>query len=83
MCLLTGFLFTVPITDKRAEMKVNAYLRHIYSITGGSKYILSDRGSEFISKAFKEVIDRLKLTQTFMSPRNPTVNSILEHSHAY
>ena len=70
MCILTEFLFTVPITDKRAGMVVNAYLRNIYSIMGGSKYILSDRGSEFISKTFKEVINRLQLTQTFMSPRN-------------
>ena len=68
MCLLTGFLFTVPVTDKRAEMVVNAYLRNIYSITGGSKYILSDRGSEFISKTFKEVTERLQLTQTFTLP---------------
>ena len=78
MCLLAGFLFTVPITDKRAEMVVNAYLRNIYSITGGIKYILSDRGSEFISKTFKEVTKRLQLTQTFTSPRNPKANSILE-----
>ena len=83
MCLLTGFLFTVPVTDKRAEMVVNAYLRNIYSITGGSKYILSDRGSEFVSKTLKEVIDRLQLTQTYMSPRNPKANSILECCHAY
>ena len=25
MCLLTGFLFTVPITDKRAKAVANAY----------------------------------------------------------
>ena len=62
MCLLTGFLFTVPITDKQAETVVNANLRNIYSITGGSKYILSDRGSEFISKTFQEVTKRLHLT---------------------
>ena len=62
---------------------VNTYLRNIYSITGGSKYILSDRGSEFISKTFQEVTKRLELTQTSTSPRNPKANSILEHSHAY
>ena len=78
MCLLTGFLFTVPIPDKRAETVINAYLRNVYSITGGSKYILSDRGTEFTSKTFKEIIDRLQLTQTFTSPWNPKGNSILE-----
>ena len=62
---------------------VNVYLRNIYSITGGSKYILSDRGSEFISKTFQEVTKRLQLTQTFTTPRNPKANSILECSHAY
>ena len=83
MCLLTGFLFTVPIPDKRAEMVINAYLRNVYAITGGSKYILSDCGTEFTSKTFKEIIDRLQLTQTFTSLRNPKGNSILERSHAY
>ena len=83
MCLLTGFLFTVPIPDKRAETVINAYLRNVYSITGGSKYILSDRGTEFTSKTFKEIIGRLQLTQTFTSLRNPKGNSILERSHAY
>ena len=56
MCLLTGFLFTVPIADKKAETVINAYLRNIYLITGESKYVLLDRGSEFTSKTFKEVI---------------------------
>ena len=78
MCLLTGFLFTVPIPDKRAEKVINAYLRNVYCITGGSKYILSDRGTEFTSKTFKEIIDRLQLTQTFTSLRNPKANSILD-----
>ena len=83
MCLLTGFLFTVPIPDKRTGTVINAYLRNVYSIMGGSKYILSDRGTEFTSKTFKEIIDRLQLTQTFTSPWNPKGNSILEQSHAY
>ena len=55
----------------------------MYAITGGSKYILSDCGTEFTSKTFKEIIDRLQLTQTFTSLRNPKGNSILERSHAY
>ena len=84
MCLLTGFLFTVPIPDKRAETVINAYLRNVYfSITGGSKYILSNRGTEFTSKTFKEIIDRLQLTQTFTFLRNPKGNSILERLHTY
>ena len=83
MCLPTGFLFTVPIPDKRAETVINAYLRNVYAITGGSKYILSDCRTEFTSKTFKEIIDRLQLTQTFTSPRNPKGSSILERSHAY
>ena len=78
VCLLTGFLFTAPIIDKRAETVVNAYLGNIYSITGESKYILSDRGSEFISKTFKEVTERSQLTQTFTLPRDPKANLILK-----
>ena len=69
MCLLTGFLFTVLIPDKRAKMVINAYLRNVYAITGGSKYILSDHGTEFTSKTFKEIIDRLQLTHLYISEK--------------
>ena len=68
----------VLIPDKRAETVINAYLRNVYSITRGSKYILSNRETEFTSKTFKEIIDRLQLTQTFTSQWNPKGNSILE-----
>ena len=58
------------MTDKRAEMVVNAYSRNIYSITGGSKYILSDRGSEFISKTFQEVTERMQLTHIHIAQKS-------------
>ena len=47
-------LFTVPIPDKRAKTVINAYLRNVYAITGGSKYILSDRGTELRLKPLKK-----------------------------
>ena len=42
--------FMVPMRTKTTEDVINAYLKHVYSTFGGSKYILSDRGGEFTSK---------------------------------
>ena len=48
-CMLTNYVFMVPIRTKTTEDIINAYLKHVYSIFGGSKYILSNWGGEFTS----------------------------------
>ena len=50
ICVLTSYFFMAPIKTKTTEDVINAYLKHVYSIFGGSKYILNDRGGEISSK---------------------------------
>ena len=78
MDLLTHYIFPVPIPDKQAETVIKAYTENIYSEAGGSYSILSDRGSEFTTQTFKQVVEQLGLKQVFTSPRMPTANAVLE-----
>ena len=58
VCMLTGFTWCVPLKTKTAEEVTIAYMDHIYSNFGGSIKILTDNGTEFKNKLFKEVINK-------------------------
>ena len=49
ICMLTSFVTTAPIKDKKTETVINAYIKYIYADKGGSQFILSDNGKEFLS----------------------------------
>ena len=52
ICMFTNYIFMIPIQSKSTKDIIKAYLSGVYSTFGGSKYILSDLGSEFICKQF-------------------------------
>ena len=68
VCMLTGFTWCVPLKTKTAEEVVKAYMDHIYSNFGGSIKILTDNGTEFKNKLFKEVINKLGTEFSIHSP---------------
>ena len=47
ICMLTGYVFCVPLKTKTAEEVIQAYIDNVYSKFGGSLKILSDNGTEF------------------------------------
>ena len=54
-CMLTDYVFCVPLKTKDAEEVIQAYIDNIYSKFGGSMKILSDNGTEFKNKIFEQV----------------------------
>ena len=52
ICILTNYVFMIPIRSKNTEEVIIAYLTCVYTTFRGSKYILSDRGYEFTSIQF-------------------------------
>ena len=58
VCMITGFMWCIPLKTKTAEEVSKAYLDHIYSNFGGSVKILMDNGTEFKDKFFKEVVQK-------------------------
>ena len=78
ICMLTNYSLMESVRTKTTEDVINAYLKHVYSTFGGSKYILSDRGSEFTSKEFTWLAKELGFTKVHTSPYIPTGNSLIE-----
>ena len=82
VCMLTVFTWCVPLKTKTAEEVVKAYMDHIYCNFGGSIKILTDNGTEFKNKLFKEVINKLGTKFSIHSPPyRPQSNGKIEGFH--
>ena len=68
VCMFTGFTWCVPLKTKTAEEVTEAYMDHIYRNFGGSIKILTDNGTEFKNKLFKEVVSKLGMEFSIHSP---------------
>ena len=84
VCMLTGFTWCVPLKTKTAEEVVKAYMDHIYCNFGGSIKILTDNGTEFKNKLFKEVVNKLGTEFSIHSPPyRPQSNGKIEGFHRF
>ena len=84
VCMLTGFTWCIPLKTKTAEEVTKAYLDHIYSNFGGSVKIMTDNGTEFKNKLFKEVVKRLGTEFSIHSPPyRPQSNGKIEEFHRF
>ena len=55
ICMLTGWVWCLPIPDKTANAVLKAYLKHVHHVFGPSRKILSDNGTEFKNDLFDRV----------------------------
>ena len=53
ICMLTGYVFCIPLRTKQASEVVQAYIDNVYAKFGGSLKILSDNGAEFKNQLFE------------------------------
>ena len=84
VCMLTGFTWCVPLKTKTVEEVVKAYMDHIYCNFGGSIKILTDNGTEFKNKLFKEVVNKLGTEFSIHSPPyRPQSNGKIEGFHRF
>ena len=84
VCMLTGFTWCIPLKTKTAEEVAKTYLDHIYSLFGGSVKILTDNGTEFKNKLFKEVVAKLGTEFSIHSPPyRPQSNGKIEGFHRF
>ena len=68
VCMLTGFIWCIPIKLKKATDVARAYMQHVYSILGGSTKILTDNGTKFKNEVFREVLQKLGTEKLIHSP---------------
>ena len=70
----------IPKTDTTTVAK--AFVEQIISRHGISKYLLSDRGSNFTSKLMKEICQLLGTKQLFTTALHPMANGRVERLHS-
>ena len=84
ICMLTGYVFCVPLKTKTAEEVIQAYIDNIYSKFGGSLKMLSGNGTEFKNKMFEQIAKELGLEYKFYTPPyHPASNGRIERFHAF
>ena len=84
ICMLTGYVFCVPLKTKTAVEVIQAYIDHVYSRFGGSLKTLSDNGMELKNKIFEQVAKELGVEyKLYMPPYHPVSNGQIEGFHAF
>ena len=82
--MLTGYVFCVPLKAKTVEEVIQADIDNIYSKFGGSLKMLSDNGTEFKNKMFKQIAKELGLKyKLYTPPYHPASNCRIEGFHAF
>ena len=84
ICMHTSYVFCIPLKTKTAEEVLQAYLRNVYSKFGGSEKILSDNGTEFKNKLFKDIAKQLGVIyKSYTPPYRLQCNGKIEGFHKY
>ena len=84
ICMLTGYVFCVPLKTKTAEEVIQAYIDNVYAKFGGSLKILSDNGTEFKNKLFEQIAKELGVEyKLYTPPYHPASNGCIEGYHAF
>ena len=79
ICMLTGYVFCVPLKTKQASEVLQAYIDHIYAKFGGSLKILSDNGTEFKNQLFEKIAKELGVKyKIYTVPYRPSSNGHIE-----
>lgn len=84
ICMLTGYVFVIPIQNKMAKTVITAYVDQIYKSFGGSRKMLSDNGTEFKNAIFATVAKELGVEYKIYSPPyHPQSNGRIEGFHRF
>ena len=84
ICMLTGYVFCIPLKTKTAEEVLQAYVDNMYTKFGGSIKILSDNGTEFKNKIFEQIAKELGVVyKLYTPPFHPASNGRIEGFHAF
>ena len=84
ICMLTGYVFCIPLKKKTAEEIVDKYLTHVAFTFRNSRKILSDNGTEFKNTLFEEVAKQLGVERKIYSlVYRPQANGHIEGFHKF
>ena len=84
ICMLTGYVFCIPLKTKQASEVLQAYIDNIYAKFGGSLKILSDNGTEFKNQLFGKIAKELGVKyKIYTAPYQPSSNGHIEGFHNF
>ena len=84
ICMLTGYVFCIPLKSKQASEVIRAYIDNVYAKFGGSLKILSDNGTEFKNKLFEKIAKELGVKhKIYTAPYRPSSNGRIEGFHNF
>ena len=84
ICMVTGYVFFVPLKTKAAKEVTQAYIDNVYSKFGGTLKMLSDNSTEFKYKVFEQVAKELGLECKLYTPSyHLASNARIEGFHAF
>ena len=75
------YTILIPSSNHTANTVREALMRHVIPYFGTPRWLLSDRGREFISDLWTKLLCSLGIQQVLTSPYHPEGNAINERSH--
>lgn len=78
---LTKYSWAVPVENHEANTVAYYFVIHFICSHGLPKSLVTDCGTEFLSRVFVEVCRLLKIKKLSTSPNHPRSNGSLERSH--
>ncbi len=78
---MTRYPECIPIPDIKAETVAKAFVEKIICRFGVPREILTDCGTQFLSKLFTEICTILGIKKLKTTPYHPSANGIIERFH--
>ncbi|KAF0711279.1 igE-binding protein-like [Aphis craccivora] len=78
---LTKYSLGVPLPDHTANTIAQVFVVNFVCVHGIPEIILTDQGTDFLSKIFSEVCKLPKINKINTSPYHPQTIDSLERSH--
>ena len=73
VCMLTGYMFCIPIKNKSAEEVFMAWRNHISFPFGVCRKLLSDNGTKFKNDLFTQVAEQLGVERKIYTPLQASI----------
>lgn len=80
-CDLSKYIFVLPIPDMSADTVSKVLVEKVFLTFGSPSGILSDQGSNFMSKLFISICKFWRIHKVRTTPYHPESNGSLEKSH--
>lgn len=80
-CDLTKFSIATPMANKESNTVAYHFVTSFICIHGMPQRLVSDQGTEFLSRVFTETCKLIGIKHSTTSPYHPQANGALERSH--